>query len=184
MPLSPTVSRKQVHTREIKCIGYEREDGLWDIEGSIVDTKTYSFDNDDRGVVASGTPVHDMLVRLTINEDMIVQHAEASTVAAPFSICPNATNSVERLKGLKISSGWTKSVRDKIGGIAGCTHITQLITGPLATTAYQTIIPLKNSLHKNKNPTRRPAIIDTCCGWSAKGPVVKRVWPKYYEAID
>ena len=184
MPLSSPVSRKQIHTREIKCIGYEREDGLWDIEGSIVDTKTYSFNNDDRGTVGSGTPVHDMVVRLTIDEDLIVHSAEAFTEAAPFSICPNAASSVANLKGLKISSGWTKLVRDKIGGIIGCTHITQLIVGPLATTAYQTIIPLKNSLHQNKKPTQRPPIIDTCCGWSAKGSVVERLWPEFHEATD
>ena len=183
MPLTSPVSRKQVHTREIKCIGYEREDGLWDIEGRIIDTKTYSFDNDDRGTVGSGIPVHDMVVRLTIDENLIVHHAEASTDASPFNICPNAANSVNKLKGLKISSGWRKLVRDRIGGIVGCTHITQLIIGPLATTAYQTIIPLKKSLHKEK-PTQRPAIIDTCCGWSTKGPVVKRLWPEYHEAAD
>ena len=38
MSVSPSVSRKQLHTREIKCIGYERDDGLWDIEGRITDT--------------------------------------------------------------------------------------------------------------------------------------------------
>ncbi len=59
MPLSPPVKRVQKHTREVKCFGYEREDGLWDIEGRIADTKTYSFENRDRGTIASGTPVHE-----------------------------------------------------------------------------------------------------------------------------
>ena len=72
MSVSPSVSRKQLHTREIKCIGYERDDGLWDIEGRITDTKTYSYDNEDRGIVISGSPVHDMTIRLTIDEDLLV----------------------------------------------------------------------------------------------------------------
>ena len=181
MPLSPSVSRKQIHTREIKCIGYERDDGLWDIEGRITDTKSYSFDNDDRGLVGSGTAVHDMLVRLTIDENLIVHRAEAFTEASPFNICPSIASSVEMLKGLKITSGWRESVRNKIGGISGCTHITQLLIGPVATTAYQTIIPIKISRKKSKKPARRPAIIDTCYSWSAKGPIVKRLWPEYHE---
>ena len=160
MSVSPQVHRKQIHNREIKCIVYERQDGLWDIEGRITDTKTYSYDNEDRGVVSSGSPVHDMIVRLTIDEDLLVHEAEARTLSSPFKICPNIANSVEKLRGLKISSGWRNSVRDKIGSTNGCTHITELLIGPLATTAYQTIVPLKRHPNKNKNPSRRPSIKD------------------------
>ena len=60
MPLSKPALRKHLHNRNIECKGYEREDGLWDIEAHLVDTKTYSFENHDRGTVASGKPVHDM----------------------------------------------------------------------------------------------------------------------------
>ena len=31
MPLSPSVPRAHLHTRDIRIIGYEREDGLFDI---------------------------------------------------------------------------------------------------------------------------------------------------------
>ena len=36
MPLSKPAPRKHIHTREIKCLGFEREDGLWDIEGRLI----------------------------------------------------------------------------------------------------------------------------------------------------
>lgn len=179
MPLSTPVERKHIHTREIRCHGYEREDGLFDIEGRITDTKTYSFENTDRGLVGSGMPVHDMVVRLTVDEHLVVHDAEASTESSPFNICPNITGNVSRLKGLKITAGWTKSVREQIGGINGCTHVTQLLMGPLATTAYQTIIPLKNSRGKNKKPTKKPVIIGTCHAFAADGPIVAREWPEY-----
>ena len=42
MPLSPSAPRQLMHNRAIECRGYEREDGLWDIEGHLVDTKTYA----------------------------------------------------------------------------------------------------------------------------------------------
>ena len=51
MPLEKPHPRKHIHTRDIQCLGYQRDDGLWDIEGTIMDTKTYSFDNIDRGGV-------------------------------------------------------------------------------------------------------------------------------------
>jgi hypothetical protein len=34
MPLStPTISRTALHRRIVECRGFQREDGLWDIEG-------------------------------------------------------------------------------------------------------------------------------------------------------
>ena len=175
MPLSKPESRNLIHTRDVRCRGYEREDGLWDIEGRIIDTKSYSFDNQERGRIDAGTPVHDMLVRLTVDDDLVVQVAEAITESSPFSVCPEISDNVRSLQGLKISSGWTKAVRAKFGGTSGCTHILELIIGPLATTAYQTIIPLRNSRNGNDINTKRPMIIDTCHAFAAKGPIVKRL---------
>jgi hypothetical protein len=168
-------------------MGYEREDGLWDIEGRITDTKTYSFNNLDRGNVSAGTPVHDMLVRLTIDTNLTVVEADASTEYAPFNICPAITKDIKSLKGLKIASGWTRNVKKAIGGLKGCTHINHLITGALATTAYQSIVPKKNSLRQKKKEIslegsqKRPDIIDTCHAFAANGMNVKRLWPEFYE---
>ena len=188
MPLSIPVTRKLIHTREIRCMGYEREDGLWDIEGRITDTKTYSFNNLDRGEVSAGMPVHDMLIRLTIDTDLVVQSAEALTESAPFNICSAINDSITALKGLKITSGWRRSVQDAMGGLKGCTHINQLLTGPLATTAYQSIIPRKNqkiniAKSKTMRTKQRPAVINTCHAFDAKGVNVKRLWPEFYEGI-
>ena len=186
MPLSSPVKRNLIHTREIRCMGYEREDGLWDIEGRITDTKTYSFNNLDRGEVSAGMPVHDMIIRLTIDSDLLVQKAEALTEAAPFHICPAINDSVSALEGLKITSGWRRNVQNAIGGLKGCTHINQLLTGPLATTAYQSIIPRKNqkenkAKRKSKKKSQRPAVINTCHAFDASGANVKRLWPEFYE---
>lgn len=187
MPLSNSVKRAQIHTREVRCVGYEREDGLWDIEGRITDTKSYSFENHDRGVVAAGQPVHDMWVRFTVDDALEIHEAEAVTDSSPFSICPNITPRVEELVGLKISSGFTRAVREKLGGINGCTHILQLIIGPLATTAFQTIIPRKmhaaqaKSGDSSKNPSAsQPRLLNTCHAFAADSPVVKRNWPEHY----
>ena len=186
MPLSTPVKRELIHTREIRCMGYEREDGLWDIEGRITDTKTYSFNNLDRGEVSAGMPVHDMLIRLTINTDLVVQKAEALNESAPFHNCPVLNGHVAALKGLKITSGWRRNVQKLIGGIKGCTHISQLLTGPLATTAYQSIIPRQDQKEnasgtKSKRNDKRPEVIGTCHAFDPAGANVKRLWPDFYE---
>ena len=89
MPLPAPVQRRHLHTRTIKCEGYERDDGLFDIEAQIVDTKTYAVDEPIRGLRPAGAPVHDMQLRLTLARDMTVREIEVVTNHAPYDICPS-----------------------------------------------------------------------------------------------
>jgi hypothetical protein len=43
MPLSPPVSREELHTRAITLHGYRRDDGLFDIEAHLIDTKPFAL---------------------------------------------------------------------------------------------------------------------------------------------
>ena len=54
MPLSSPAERAHIHTRTVECKGYRRSDGLWDIEGRLVDVKSYTFHNNERGDVPPG----------------------------------------------------------------------------------------------------------------------------------
>ena len=49
MPLSNPAPRKPMHTRTVECRGYLRDDGRWDIEGHLIDTKPFDIPNEDRG---------------------------------------------------------------------------------------------------------------------------------------
>ena len=60
--------RKLIHTRNIVCQGFLREDGLWDIEGHITDVKTYEWNNPFRGIIGAGAPIHEMVIRLTMDD--------------------------------------------------------------------------------------------------------------------
>lgn len=131
------VTRERVHQRKITLDGYARSDGYMDIEGEIIDTKGYDFPNQERGVIRSGEALHHMKVKLTVDDSLTIIAAEAETVAGPYSICPSATLGFGSLVGVQIGAGWRAKVRQAIGGITGCTHITELM-GPVATVAIQT----------------------------------------------
>ncbi len=179
MSLSRSVARRHIHTRRIECHGYLREDELWDIEGGLIDRKTYSFDNLDRGVVAAGEPIHDMVVRLTVDEDLVVNEAEAFTAASPYLICADANTKVPKLAGLQIGPGWRTGVKKIMGRTDGCTHIRDLIMGPMALTAYQSIIPWRNR-KTQQPPSDKPAILGTCYAYATDGPIVERIWPQHF----
>lgn len=134
---NPSIKREPVHERTINLKGYARSDGLMDIEGEIIDTKGYDFPNRERGVIVAGEALHHMKVKITIDDNLTIQAAEAETRAGPYAICPSATLGFGALVGLQIGRGWRAKVRQAIGGITGCTHITELM-GPIATVAMQT----------------------------------------------
>ena len=120
MSLSPPASRDPIHHRRIDCRGYRRADGLWDIEGHLTDTKTYPFVKSFRGELEPGEPVHDMWLRLTLDDELTVVAAQAATVAGPFAICPAITPGFAKLEGLRIGPGWRRAVQARLGGVHGC----------------------------------------------------------------
>ncbi|GAB6054522.1 DUF2889 domain-containing protein [Magnetospira thiophila] len=177
MSLSKPQPRRLSHTREIDCRGYQRDDGLWDIEARLLDIKSYSFDNQDRGGIRAGEPIHLMRVRVTLDEELTVHDIEAVTEAAPFTICPEIAPDYARLKGERIGPGWVRKVRDKMGNRQGCTHLTDMLTGPIATTAFQTIIATGHRREAPEDDQGLPRVVDTCHALTAEGPVVARLWP-------
>jgi hypothetical protein len=188
MPLSSPTEREHIHTRTVTCQGFRRKDGLWDIEGHITDIKTYGFENHDRGKIPPGEPVHEMWIRVTIGDDLVIRNVEAVTDYAPFSACDAIAPNYENLVGLKLGPGLRKQIRDRTGGVHGCTHLNELM-GPIATTAFQTVFPIlarqslqgsEDSDGENPKPKRRMPLINTCHGWRSDGPAVKRVAPDFY----
>ena len=187
MPLPEELPRKHAHTRAISYQGYEREDGLWDIEAHMTDTKTYNFRNSWRGEVKVGEPLHEMLLRVTIDNEFVIRDVVAVTDNSPFKICPEITSVYKTLVGIRMGPGWRKAIRKKVGGVQGCTHLTELLF-PMATVAMQTIWPLLN--HKRKavdsdtpksdKSSNRPIVLDTCHAWSTNSLIVKENAPNYY----
>lgn len=180
MPLSKSEPRDHVHSRDIQLRGYRRRDGLWDIEGLMIDTKTYSFENKDRGSINAGEPIHKMWLRLTVDDDLKVHRAEAATDAGPFSICGAVTSSFGALKGLTIGRGWRAAVLQRMGREKGCTHLTDMLVGQLAVVAFQTVSPAREKRGAASEDGGKPGLLDTCHALAGDSPVVKKIWPKFY----
>ncbi len=184
MPLTAPAPRRLLHLRDIELRGYQRDDGLFDIEATLTDTKTYSFSNQDRGEVQPGTPVHRMLARMTIDQAMTIQRFEADTEYGPFKICPSAAPNFAALAGLTIGRGFLKAANDRVGGIKGCTHLRELL-GQMGTVAFQTMFGVRKEQSSQpnalENPTK-PALLNSCLAFEDGGSVARRNWPEYYAA--
>ena len=172
-------ARRHLHTRTIRCEGFERDDGLYDIEAQIVDQKTYAMDEPIRGHRPAGAPVHDMQVRLTLDATMTVRAIEVATNHAPYDICPSVAPGYQALVGAKIGAGWRKAVTEAVGRTKGCTHITELLM-PVATVAFQTMGRWKPEAGAPEAQAK-PAFIDGCKAWASDGPVVQKLFPMHYR---
>ena len=187
MALPTPAPRRHLHTRTIHCEGFQRDDGLWDIEARIVDTKTHKTVEPYRGERAAGAHVHDMVLRLTLDREMVVKDIEVSTDAAPYQPCFSVAPAYKGLIGAKIGGGWRKAVNETVGGTKGCTHLKELLM-PAATVAYQTMgsWPTDADAKGQAKPValhgqgaKRPYFIDGCKAWAADGEVVAKLYPAH-----
>ncbi|MBK1665749.1 hypothetical protein CKO38_15490 [Rhodospirillum rubrum] len=180
MPLPAPAPRRPLHHRTIDCVGYERDDGLWDIEGHLVDTKTYDIANHDRNGIAAGEPLHGMGLRLTIDLDLRIHAVAAATDHAPFHQCPEVADHFQRLVGLTIGPGFRGKVRERLGGAEGCTHLVELL-GPLSTVAFQTLLKARTTRRKDEGKADEDvfSLLNSCHALRMDGPVVAREWPDY-----
>jgi hypothetical protein len=180
---APAVPRTHAHTRSVEYRGYKRDDGLWDIEAELTDTKTYTHGTPDRGILEAGQPAHGMTIRLTVDDAMTITDVAVRMSAAPFPECQQAKPPMQRLIGSTLSRGWRKSIEQALGGIQGCAHLRELLFN-MATVAYQTIPHYRN--HQRRlaglpEPVlkRPPPHLGQCLAWDFDGPVVKRHRPEF-----
>ena len=180
MPLSPNAPRKRVHTRKIECVGYEREDGLWDVEGHLTDVKAYPVTRPESGKkIESGSPTHDMWMRLTIDLGFKILDVEVVMDSCRFPICREALPNFKKLEGVTISRGFNKIVKEVAGDVRGCTHMRELI-GRMATTAFQATAFARQQRDGYNSEKLGRYLINTCGAYASDSPVARERWPSLY----
>ena len=175
------VTREELHFRRIDMRGYKRSDGLFEVEGRVTDRKPYDFTPFSGGRhVPANEPIHDMGVRVVYDEKLQVRDVTTFTEAAPYGHCPEGGRALQSLKGLRMTSGWTKAVKSRLGGERSCTHLMELLI-PMATTAFQSLSVLGLNRKEKLDATGRPVKIDSCYAYGAERELVRWRWPEYYR---
>ncbi|GJH08438.1 DUF2889 domain-containing protein [Caballeronia novacaledonica] len=184
IPSNPS-ARRLVHTRRVECMGFERSDGLFDIEGRMRDTKSTDSDLLFKTVPA-GSPIHDMRIVVTIDAKLVIRRIDAHSDAAPSRFCAEINHAYRSLEGLSIGAGFMKEVKSRLSGSKGCTHLTELL-GPIATTAIQTLMGWRkpadapNGADEGQPAVQAHPMIDTCHAWRAGGEVVQFALRRKHE---
>lgn len=175
MPLSPpTIVRTPQHIRQVNYRSFERADGLWDIEGELLDTKAIDLPRPNgEGMRKAGDPIHHMHIRVTVNTQLVVQAIEAAMDAHPVQGCPAALQAMQRMVGCSMARGWRKAIETNLAGVAGCTHMRELLNN-MATATFQSIVSAFST-----TPGQPPAYLGHCTGWDFNGPAVLQYYPQF-----
>jgi len=176
------LSKRGIHRRSIDIRGYERSDGLYEVQAHLTDTKTRDFmpPGDNRTIVA-GSPIHDVEITLVFDSDLVITEVEASLNAFPYRSCQGGSDTLPALVGLRIGAGWNSEIRKRLPACDTCTHMREILA-PLASTAYQTLTELRRHLADERDAEGRPVKIDSCHAYGASRELVKRLWPGHSKA--
>ncbi len=184
----PPSNRRPLHTRQITCTGYLRDDGLIDVEAELKDISpdgTHLLFKE----VPPGGAIHHMHVSVTVDMDLVIRDITARMIAGPSDICPEIEPAYGALKGVALRAGFRQAVKARVGGVKGCTHITDLL-GPMATTAVQARFSLERAERNGRlpadetGPMPRPALVGTCHTYRMDSHVVAVLWPPHRRQHD
>jgi hypothetical protein len=187
MPLSPPVPRVLRHTRAIQVDAYARDDGLWDLDARISDVKTRDTVLAS-GIRAGGNPVHDLKLRVTINREMVIIDAEASSDSVPYpGYCDTIAPAYKSLIGLSLTNHFRLRLKDRLSGVLGCTHLTELslVLPTAAIQAYANDVVNTGDNEQggdsdSNGASERPFQLDRCYALRIDGPAVATYYPRWF----
>jgi len=183
MALPPAAPERQLkHRRSINVQIYARGNGLWEVDAEIVDVKTREA-RLAGGVRRAGDPIHDMLLRIVVDERFDIVEAGSETRWMPYpGQCDDHGDAYTKLVGLNLLKGFREAVKERLGGTVGCTHLTEL-TQVLPTAVVQAFAG--EVLDTREDSTSRPFQIDRCHALRSDGAAVKIFYPRWYRgAVD
>ncbi len=176
--------RTLAHTRQITCEAYRRGDGDWEIEASVRDLKAEVVPFRSRPPVVPGQPMHDMRLVFLIDAAGTIRDVKAAMQAAPWPSCREATRAYEKLIGVTIGPGLRARVRERVGGVLGCTHLTDLIT-QVGNAYMQAAWPARVAaqIAIDPDPRRWPdqqalSFVGACHAWTLDGEAVRTEYPE------
>jgi hypothetical protein len=176
MPLPPPAERKRLHTRSVVCECFARDDGLFDLEARLADVKDHRYEL-MAGTREPGEPVHDFVLRATIDRDYVIHAITTSMDRMPYpGGCDAIAGAYAKLVGACLIRHFRMAVHDAMGGVKGCTHVTELL-GYLPTTAIQAFAGLTREIHGDAKPFQ----LDRCHALETTSETVRRYYPAWYR---
>jgi hypothetical protein len=181
MPPPQAAAQRQLkHRRQIDVQVFSRGNGLWEVDATLQDTKTSDANLSD-GPRPAGTPIHEMLLRLVINEQFDILEAGSESRWMPYpGRCDEHGDIYGQLVGLNLMKSFRRALLEKLGGTTGCTHITELAM-VLPTAVVQAFAGEVIDTRGTAAGASQPFQIDRCHAMRSDGEAVRLFYPRWYR---
>jgi len=179
MPLPPlSAARRLKHRRQVDVQVFARDDGLWEAEARLSDVRAHDTPL-ATGIRPAGEPIHDMLLRIVVDLEFNVVASGAESLSVPYpGHCDRHGDTYGRLTGLNLMRGFRQALRERVGGTAGCTHLTELAQ-VLPTAIVQAMAG--EVIDTRGHGDVRPFQIDRCHALRSDGPAVQAHYPRWFR---
>lgn len=176
-----SITRRPLHRRALDVQVFAREDGLFDVEASLTDTK--SHDVPLAGLTRkAGDPIHAMQLRLTVDAALSITAASSETLWMPYGqACSEHGDAYGRLVGLNLLNGFRQAVTERLGGSKGCTHLTELCH-VLPTAVIQAMAGSVLDTREGDAAGNPPFQLDRCHALRRDGATVAKFYPRWYQS--
>ena len=178
------ISGDPIHSRKLDFKTYSLDGDRVLVVGKLQDDRFLPF-YDSVGQAGKEGVIHEMLLYLLIGgTPLLILEADAEMPHVPHDPCVETRESIRRIVGLEIKSGFSEKVHKLIGNVEGCAHLTHLLVVMVqaAIQGYWT----------QKMSRRRPVpgsldeiedlnyLVNSCRLWREGGPLIE----EYKEIIE
>lgn len=168
---------KKYHTRTIEINTYEYDEQRLVVEGCLTDHRLQEFH------LATGEKrppglLHQMIIYMLVNKTTLeIEDLSVAMPTVPREECLETINSIDAVKGLRITRGFTSKVKALVGSGTGCNHLVSLLTS-MGSSTIQGYAAYK----LQESPRFISDMIDllenTCWTWRADGPLMNFIKEK------
>ncbi|MEX5637312.1 DUF2889 domain-containing protein [Parafrankia sp. FMc2] len=152
------------HRRSIIMDSYPADNGHVTVVGRLTDQIPRAAPGQQR--------IHDMTLALTVRlAGLVITAAEADMTAFPHTECPLIAPAFARLEGLSVARGFTRELRQRLGGASGCSHLGELARA-MGPAVVRTATEQLAHTRRGKSPESAgppPLPLGTCHVWAADG---------------
>ena len=116
---------------------------------------------------------------MTVGIDYIIRSIEVRTDGMPYETCDRIEPAYAKLAGASLLHGFRKTLYDAMGGVRGCSHLTELLAHA-PTAAIQMFAGLRREIEPGGD---KPFQLDRCHALETTTDTVRRYYPQWYRGV-
>ena len=174
MSLLDHCNKENIHNRNIDISTYSWDADHVLVVGELKEQRYVGFINGFGERITPGI-YHHMRIELVIDtRTKTIRDVVVSLLKVPRNDCPDMVTSLDQIKGMDITRGFSSRIRKMVGGSKGCVHLNALLLtmAPAAVQGAWINASWQRQEPVQPDPQTGRHLVDSCWAWRKDGPLV------------